>query len=238
MKLPFSTQWQDLKDLLRPAGRILRADIALAPDGRSKGWGTAVFATLQEAQNAIDTFDGWEVDGRIIKVRWDKYQGSAPSQPSPQLAPAAALSSPQLMHTQLSPTQTPRPADYVAIPPNQPQPPPPNWQAQYLPGNIRSVPPSTIQTPQPITMAAPQSQFPQAYQFQSPSPAQPAAPPGTFHGVMYSPSGGWYPGYGTPVPPMTAPQVRLPSSATEMFNALPQQANHPPGSQRTDSSFA
>jgi len=69
-----------LKDLLQPAGRILRADIALGPDGRSKGWGTAVFATPQEAQNAIDTFDGWEMDGRIIKVRWDKYQGS-PSQP-------------------------------------------------------------------------------------------------------------------------------------------------------------
>ena len=127
----------------------------MAPDGRSKGWGTAVFATPQEAQNAIDTFDGWEVDGRIIKVRWDKYQGST-NQPSPQLVPTAGLSSPQMMHAQLSPAQTPRPTDYVAIASSQAQH---TWQSQFLAGNIRPMQPmqpmSAPSTMQPAMQPAP-----------------------------------------------------------------------------------
>ena len=70
--LPWNIQWQDLKDLLRPAGRILRADVSIAPDGRSRGWGTALFATEQEAQAAIDRFHNVEVNGRRIRLRKDR----------------------------------------------------------------------------------------------------------------------------------------------------------------------
>lgn len=70
--LPWNIQWQDLKDLLRPAGRILRADVSIAPDGRSRGWGTALFATEQEAQAAIDKFHNTEVSGRRIRLRKDR----------------------------------------------------------------------------------------------------------------------------------------------------------------------
>ena len=73
--LPFSMQWQDLKDLLRPAGRIQRADISLSHEGRSRGWGTAVFTTAEEAQKAVEMFNDTVVDGRTIKVRLDRLGG-------------------------------------------------------------------------------------------------------------------------------------------------------------------
>ena len=43
--LPFNCQWQDLKDLFRTAGNILRADVTVGPDGRSRGFGTVLYAT-------------------------------------------------------------------------------------------------------------------------------------------------------------------------------------------------
>ena len=175
-----------------------------------------MFATPQEAQNAIDTFDGWELDGRIIKVRRDRYQGST-SQPSPQLVPDGVLSSPQMMHAQLSPSQTPNPNDYVAMVSNQPQQ---NWQSQFLGSNIRPMQPmqsmatqSTLQLPPTMQMngqflpTIPPSQF--ANQV---PPGNSQVPPGPFTGVLYNTQGGqWYPNYGSA--PALAPQVRLPSSA-------------------------
>lgn len=70
--LPFSMQWQDLKDLLRPAGRVQRTDISIGNDGRSRGWGTALFYTTEEARKAVDMFNDMEVEGRKIKVRLDR----------------------------------------------------------------------------------------------------------------------------------------------------------------------
>ena len=46
-------RWQDLKDLFRKAGTVIRADVAMGYDNRSKGHGTVLFATLEEAKNAI-----------------------------------------------------------------------------------------------------------------------------------------------------------------------------------------
>jgi hypothetical protein len=57
-QLPFHCQWQDLKDLFRQAGTIMRADVALGPDGRSRGFGTVVFATEQDAERAVKVFNG------------------------------------------------------------------------------------------------------------------------------------------------------------------------------------
>jgi len=49
---------QDLKDLFRQAGTILRADVALGPDNRSRGFGTVVFATNADAERAVRMFNG------------------------------------------------------------------------------------------------------------------------------------------------------------------------------------
>lgn len=83
--LPFNCQWQDLKDLFRNAGNILRADVALGPDGRSRGFGTVLFATPEDAQNAMHIYNGYEYNGRVLKVHFDKFAqpGSNAGTPSP-----------------------------------------------------------------------------------------------------------------------------------------------------------
>ena len=58
-QLPFHCQWQDLKDLFRQAGSVLRADVSLRPDGRSRGFGTVSFATEADAERAVQLFNGW-----------------------------------------------------------------------------------------------------------------------------------------------------------------------------------
>ena len=57
--LPYRVRWQDLKDLFRQAGTILRADVAMGPDGRSRGFGTVVFATDYDADRALKMFNGY-----------------------------------------------------------------------------------------------------------------------------------------------------------------------------------
>lgn len=55
-QLPYQAGWQDLKDLFRAAGNIIRADINIGADGRPKGSGTVVFETQKDAQQAISAF--------------------------------------------------------------------------------------------------------------------------------------------------------------------------------------
>ncbi|KEI39919.1 uncharacterized protein L969DRAFT_16591 [Mixia osmundae IAM 14324] len=80
--LPFNCQWQDLKDLFRAAGNILRADVQLGPDGRSRGFGSVLFAYPEEAQNAMHMFNGYEFNGRQLKVHFDRFVHNANS-PAP-----------------------------------------------------------------------------------------------------------------------------------------------------------
>eukprot|EP00184_Porphyridium_aerugineum_P004421 CAMPEP_0184706736 /NCGR_PEP_ID=MMETSP0313-20130426/36911_1 /TAXON_ID=2792 /ORGANISM="Porphyridium aerugineum, Strain SAG 1380-2" /LENGTH=265 /DNA_ID=CAMNT_0027168297 /DNA_START=226 /DNA_END=1023 /DNA_ORIENTATION=+ len=74
MNLPYSCRWQDLKDIFRTCGvTVVRADIITAQDGRSKGMGTVVFETPDEAQRVIKEMNGVEIDGRQIEIRMDRY---------------------------------------------------------------------------------------------------------------------------------------------------------------------
>ncbi|KAB5594673.1 RNA recognition motif domain-containing protein [Ceratobasidium theobromae] len=82
--LPFQCQWQDLKDLFRTAGQILRADVALGPDGRSRGFGTVVYAKEADATRAVTMFNGYDYNGRILKVHYDRY---SPTNQSGNLSP-------------------------------------------------------------------------------------------------------------------------------------------------------
>ncbi|KAH9050902.1 hypothetical protein EDB83DRAFT_2399031 [Lactarius deliciosus] len=86
--LPFHCQWQDLKDLFRQAGTILRADVALGQDGRSRGFGTVVFATEFDAERAVNMFNGYEYNGRPLKVHYDKFM---PSMGQSMTAPSSPL---------------------------------------------------------------------------------------------------------------------------------------------------
>lgn len=72
--LPYEVQWQDLKDYFRPVGNILRADVLLEANGRSKGCGIIEFGTPAEAQRAMAEFNNSLFRGRNIFVREDREQ--------------------------------------------------------------------------------------------------------------------------------------------------------------------
>lgn len=83
--LPFNCQWQELKDLMRQCGSVLRADIAQGPDGRSRGFGSVLFATAQDAERAVQQLNNYEFNGRVLKVHFDKF--SSASIPPPNAPP-------------------------------------------------------------------------------------------------------------------------------------------------------
>ncbi|KAG2208687.1 hypothetical protein INT47_007786 [Mucor saturninus] len=102
--LPFRVRWQDIKDQFRKAGQVIRADVALNFDNRSKGHGTVLFATIEDAQKAIDMFDNFKWLGRVIEVRGDRGfvdTDSGKKSVTPLLKPAT------LPSIQPSPKQTP-----------------------------------------------------------------------------------------------------------------------------------
>ncbi|GAA6051354.1 hypothetical protein JCM3770_004498 [Rhodotorula araucariae] len=71
--LPYTVGWQDLKDLFRAAGSIIRADVKFAPDGSHTGTGTVIYETPQDAQNAIAMYNGFEFQGSVLEVREDRF---------------------------------------------------------------------------------------------------------------------------------------------------------------------
>jgi len=52
--LTFRTAWQDVKDLFKEYGDVIRVDIAQDMDGRSKGYGTVLFSKEEDATAAIE----------------------------------------------------------------------------------------------------------------------------------------------------------------------------------------
>ncbi|KAJ2899937.1 hypothetical protein MKZ38_002736 [Zalerion maritima] len=77
--LPFTIGWQDLKDLFRQAtrsGTVIRADVHMGHDGRPKGSGIVLFESPDDSRNAIQQFNGYDWQGRILEVREDRFAGS------------------------------------------------------------------------------------------------------------------------------------------------------------------
>lgn len=70
--LPYSMRWQNLKDLFRESGDVIRAEVP-ERDGRSKGMGTVLFETEEDAKRAIEEWNGKEIEGRTIDCRLDRY---------------------------------------------------------------------------------------------------------------------------------------------------------------------
>ena len=73
--IPYRMAWQDLKDLCRTAGTVVRADVMSNPDGTSKGYGLVAFATQQDAAQAIVILNGRVVEGRVITCKYDRFSG-------------------------------------------------------------------------------------------------------------------------------------------------------------------
>ena len=67
--LSYSTTEDTLRDAFAQAGNVASAVIILdRMSGRSKGFGFVEMATDEEAQSAIDTWNGKDLDGRTITV--------------------------------------------------------------------------------------------------------------------------------------------------------------------------
>jgi len=83
--LHYRTSWQDLKDEFRKVGEVVRADVFTTEvDGmkRSKGCGIIVMSTEEEAQKAVEEFNGIVLRDRKILVRLD-----VPPADRPQYSP-------------------------------------------------------------------------------------------------------------------------------------------------------
>jgi hypothetical protein len=50
----------------------LRADVSLGPDNRSRGYGTVLLATAEDAGRAVDMFNGYTWQTRVLEVRLDR----------------------------------------------------------------------------------------------------------------------------------------------------------------------
>ncbi|KPJ85756.1 RNA-binding protein [Parcubacteria bacterium SG8_24] len=67
--LSFDTNEEGLRDYFSQAGSVESAVIITdRMTGRSKGFGFVEYATDEEAQKAIEMFDGQDLDGRNLKV--------------------------------------------------------------------------------------------------------------------------------------------------------------------------
>ena len=91
--LPFSVRWQDLKDLFKEAGNVIRADIKMDDyTHRSRGFGMVYFDNQDDVKAAIERFNGYEMEGRAIDVREGKINSdsAAPTHLEREEAPVAA----------------------------------------------------------------------------------------------------------------------------------------------------
>lgn len=55
---------------------LVKAEVASdRQSGRSRGFGTVQYNTVEEAEAAIKTFDNQELEGRAMRVRFDRRGG-------------------------------------------------------------------------------------------------------------------------------------------------------------------
>ncbi|MBT3260738.1 RNA-binding protein [bacterium] len=67
--LPFSATEDSIRELFAEAGTVTSATVIVDRDtNRSKGFGFVEMSTDEEANKAISTFDGKDLDGRALKV--------------------------------------------------------------------------------------------------------------------------------------------------------------------------
>lgn len=59
-------------------GAVARADVQMGHDGRPKGSGIVAFETPEDARSAINQFNGYDWNGRVLEVREDRFAGAAP----------------------------------------------------------------------------------------------------------------------------------------------------------------
>lgn len=76
--LPYNISWQTLKDEFRSVGSIVRADVLTDRQNKSRGYGTVVYKTTEDAKAAIEKYNGFDFEGRKIVVRYAREAKKAP----------------------------------------------------------------------------------------------------------------------------------------------------------------
>ncbi|HRY60047.1 MAG TPA: RNA-binding protein [Patescibacteria group bacterium] len=67
--LPYSVTADALKEIFAKAGNVVSATVISDKfSGRSKGFGFVEMASEEEMQKAISEFDGYDMEGRQLKV--------------------------------------------------------------------------------------------------------------------------------------------------------------------------
>ena len=67
--LPYQVQEQDLNGLFSQKGQVVSVKIIMDQhSGRSKGFGFVEMSSKEEAQAAIEAFNGHDLNGRALKV--------------------------------------------------------------------------------------------------------------------------------------------------------------------------
>ncbi|KAJ1607270.1 putative Gbp1/Gbp2p-like single stranded G-strand telomeric DNA-binding protein [Cryptosporidium canis] len=75
--LPWRAKWHDLKDHMRQAGNVIRADVFEDEVGRSRGCGVVEYSFPEEAQRAINELNNTTLLDRLIFVREDREDESS-----------------------------------------------------------------------------------------------------------------------------------------------------------------
>lgn len=70
--LSYSVRWPQLKDFMKQAGEVVRADILAQGNGLSRGCGIVEYSTAEEAQRAIEELHNQSLLGRVVYVREDR----------------------------------------------------------------------------------------------------------------------------------------------------------------------
>ncbi|MBL9001534.1 MAG: RNA-binding protein [Phycisphaerae bacterium] len=67
--LPFGTTDEQLRDLFSQKGQVTSASVVIDREtGRSRGFGFVEMADANEANNAIEAFNGYSLGGRALVV--------------------------------------------------------------------------------------------------------------------------------------------------------------------------
>jgi len=71
--LPWSYTDDDLSPMFEQFGTMEEAVIVYGRDGRSRGYGTVRFTAPDAAQAAIANYANYELEGRRVTVKLDKF---------------------------------------------------------------------------------------------------------------------------------------------------------------------
>lgn len=79
--LPYTADSAKLEEIFAAAGQVVSAQVITdRMTGRSRGFGFVEMASDEETQKAIDTLNGFEIDGRKIVVNKARPREERPQQ--------------------------------------------------------------------------------------------------------------------------------------------------------------